>query len=231
MGQSSEEDVMKFITKHITCKFPSQSEDPVIHNLVKKYLLHGCRRYCLRTFISKSGKCSKACKFGFPRKITSKFILNDPVESILGRKSSCCQKKLYYIPRTEMEAKINDYNRYILEVWQGNMDIQFIGENSYSLIHYVTKYITKADKSHLSNGDFGFNVSAKSRCYQFAFRSLKQREVGAYEICDGFTQSKPYASSEHSVFIPLVQPQFRTKMLKPINVLENTDPEKKVYCN
>ena len=39
------------------------------------------------------------------------------------------------------------------------MDIQFISKNSFSLVSYITKYITKADKSHLSNEDFGIEDS------------------------------------------------------------------------
>ena len=66
IGQSSDEAVMKFITEHITCKLPSISENVEIRELVKKYLIHTCGRYCIRAIKSKKNKFTKAFRFGFP---------------------------------------------------------------------------------------------------------------------------------------------------------------------
>ena len=174
IGKSSDEAVMNFISKHITCELPSKSENIELHNLVNKYQTHGCRRYCLKSIKSKKGKFSKACRFGFPRRSTTKMILYDVIDSIVGRKSSHMKKRLYNLIRKLEEVWINDYNKLLLILWVGNMDIQFISENSYALADYITKYVTKADKSHLSNEDFGLNDSIISKLWQFALRSLKK---------------------------------------------------------
>lgn len=53
--------------------------------------------------------------------------------SIAGRKQ-LKHKRLYDLPRTKNEDNINDYNPVLLTAWEGNMDIQFIGEKSSLLI-------------------------------------------------------------------------------------------------
>ena len=97
VGQSSDEAVMKFISDHITCEFPSISENAELHNLVSSYQCHKCGNYCLKAKKSKKGTFCKSCRFGFPRRITSKLILYDVIESILGRKSSDFKKNDFTI--------------------------------------------------------------------------------------------------------------------------------------
>lgn len=41
---------------------------------------------------------------------------------------------------------INDYNPAMLLAWNGNIDIQFVGEKPAILNYYVTKYTTKSKK-------------------------------------------------------------------------------------
>ena len=133
--------------------------------------------------------------------ITSKMILNDVVEAIIGRKGSAFQKRLYYLTRSPAEKNINDYNPVLIKLWKGNMDIQFIGEDSYSLEQYITKYITKADKSHLSNADFGINDSNISQIWQFVLRTLRGREIGAYEAWDRWLLKELYECSGAFYFV------------------------------
>ena len=216
---------MKFISEHITCELPSKSENLELHNLVNKFQNHGCGNYCLRAIKSKKGKFCKACRFGFPRKITSKLILFDVIEAILGRKSSEFKKRLYHLCRKPEEARINDYNKLLLSLWQGNMDIQFISENSYSLVNYITKYVTKADKSHLSNDDFGIEDSIRRKLWKFAFSCLRTREMGAYEACDRWLVDRLYGCSDIFQFVSTVLPQFRTRIMKNFKDLENTSSE------
>ena len=151
-------------------------------------------------------------------------ILCDVVDSILGRRSSDLKKRLYNLCRTQKETRINDYNRLLLSLWQGNMDIQFISENSYSLVSYITKYVTKADKSHLSNNDFGLDDSIKSKLWKFAYLSLKCREIGAYEACDRWLVDELYEFSDTFTFVPTFLPQNRTRMMKDFKDLKEADP-------
>ena len=69
----------------------------------------------------------------------------NPVEECLKPR-----KKIYLLPRAEQEcSRMNDYNPLLLLLWQANMDIQFTAESSLTLDHYVTGYVTKAEKSNM----------------------------------------------------------------------------------
>ena len=103
------------------------------------------------------------------------------------------------------------------------MDIQFISENSYSLVGYITKYVTKADKSHLSNDDFGFDDSIKSKLWKYAYLSLKYREIGAYEACDRWLVDELYEFSDTFTFVPTFLPQNRTRIMKDFKDLKEAD--------
>ena len=110
--------------------------------------------------------------------------------------------RLYDLPRTAGERMINDYNAATLLVWQGNMDIQFIGEKSALLNWYITKYTTKAEKSH-SNAVFAEVTSTKSlasRLWNVALRSLSNRECGAMEVSDTLLGISLYETDTHTVF-------------------------------
>ena len=61
------------------------------------------------------------------------------------------KSKLYDLPQTDDEQNINDYNCIILTAWEGNMDIQFTGDNTRMLTFYITKYLNKAAKCELSD--------------------------------------------------------------------------------
>ena len=213
IGQSSDEAVMKFINDHITCKLPAQSENSALRELVEKNLQHKCGKYCKRSIKTKTGYIP-ACRFGFPRKVTTKLILNDVLVAILGRKSSGFHKRLYHLPRSTEEKTINDYNPVLLDIWKGNMDIQFIGEDSYSLEQYITKYITKADKSHLSKADFGLNDSILSKCWKFVFMILRSREIGAYEAWDRWLLDALYKCSDMFQFVSTVFLKHRSRTMK-----------------
>ena len=45
---------------------------------------------------------------------------------------------------------MNDYNPLLLLLLKANMDIQFVSESSLALAHYVTGYVTKAERSNIS---------------------------------------------------------------------------------
>jgi len=91
------------------------------------------------------------CRFGFPRPITKMLIMRDVVSSIAGRKQLKHRSTFYGLPRIDIEIDINDYNPIFLTAWEGNMDIQFIGEKSSFLTFYVTKYMNKAGNCELSD--------------------------------------------------------------------------------
>jgi len=80
--------------------------------------------------------------------LSMKIQLCSIVEEVAGRKCLKANSHLYDLPRKSNEVRINDYNPAILLAWEGNMNIQFIGEKSAILNWYCTQYTTKAEKSH-----------------------------------------------------------------------------------
>ena len=129
---------------------------------------------------------SKDCRFGFPRPQREKMYLRSVVEAVAGRKCLKANSCLYDLPRKRSEIRINDYNPAISLAWEGNMDIQYIGENSAVLNWYCTKYTTKPEKSHSVQvfDDIISTKSLASRLWNVALRSLSYRERGALEAAD-----------------------------------------------
>jgi len=80
------------------------------------------------------------CKFGFPRPEAEEARLNPVEESLKGR------NKIYTLSKS---TSVNDYNPFLLLLWQANIDIQFVSESSLALANYATGYVTKAEKSHM----------------------------------------------------------------------------------
>ena len=103
------------------------------------------------------------------------------------------------------------------------MDIQFIGEISYSLEQYITKYITKADKSHLTNDDFGFNESTISQIWHGIFMLLRSREIGAPEAWGRWLLNELYQCSETFVFVSTVYFKNRVRTMKSYTALQGAD--------
>ena len=50
---------------------------------------------------------------------------------------------------TESETRVNDYNPLLLLLWKATINIQFVAESSLALAHYVSGFITKAEKSSM----------------------------------------------------------------------------------
>ena len=83
IGENSNEEVVQFIAKYITCKIPVS---PILYDRVTKYQQHHCNRYCLRSKKSKHG-IRKVCRFGFPRPQTDKIYLCSVVEAAVPNNS------------------------------------------------------------------------------------------------------------------------------------------------
>ena len=179
IGKSNPKDVLAWIQERITCKIPDATLNPELHALVTKYQMHKCTDYCKCRRKLKSGFIT-TCRFGFPRDCTDIAVLN-PVEECLKSR-----KKIYCLPRSLQECRVNDYNPLILLLWKANMDIQFTAESSLTLAHYVTGYVTKAEKSNMQDvwQEVNANSSIYSKLWSFGIRSLRSRECGLYEASD-----------------------------------------------
>jgi hypothetical protein len=72
INQNTEEEVIAFIDKHITCSIPNDNDE--LKNLVQKFQFHKCTNSCKRQ-ISTKQKDKKnefvKCRYGYPRKVFS----------------------------------------------------------------------------------------------------------------------------------------------------------------
>ena len=94
--------------------------------------------------------------------------------------------KMYNLPRSPEEIRINNYNPLLLMLWKANMDLQYVGESSLAIAQYVTGYMTKAEKGNMQDlwQEVSSHSSIYSRLWSFGIRSLSSREVGLYEASD-----------------------------------------------
>ena len=232
IGRDSEDTILNFIGKYVSCKLPSPNEDPVMFGLVKKYQLHHCNSYCLRK--PKKGRGKARCKFSFPRAASLKPILHGVASSIASHKTGSYKKRLYEVERKHNERYINDYNPTLLYLWKGNVDIQFIGEESESLVEYISKYATKAPRSAISDFELdAIQVNSKSnfgKLFQLASKLMKDRELGAMEARNFLLSEKPVQTNTSFMFINTVYASKRKSVLKSKKDLESLpDNSKDIY--
>jgi hypothetical protein len=137
--------VLQWIQERITCHIPEEASNPELHRLVTKYQYHKCNNYCRHkkkvrsTFITH-------CRFGFPRRTRESANLLSVEECM-----KLSHRKIYNLPRSPEEIRINNYNPLLLMLWKANMDLQYIGESSLAIAQYVTGYVTKAERSNMQD--------------------------------------------------------------------------------
>ncbi|XP_065894145.1 uncharacterized protein [Dysidea avara] len=124
--------------------------------------------------------------------------------------------------------RINDYNPAMLLAWQGNMDIQFIGENSSVLNWYCTKYCTKPEKSHALQEFDDINKSTKSitsKLWNFAMKSISHRECGALEACDTLLGIPLFVTDPNTTIRWVDVNMVRSRRLKEKSIIEGLEGE------
>ena len=103
--------------------------------------------------------------------------LSNNVEDSLKSRS-----KVYHLQQAIGEERVNDYNPLLLYLWKAN------------LMHYVTGYITKAEKSHMQ--DISEQESLYKKLWSFRVRSLRSRECGLYKAGDILLGDHLYEKSD-----------------------------------
>ena len=220
--QDPEQEVLKWIQERITCRIPDEATNPELHHLVTKYQMHKCSTYCKRRRKFKGAFITR-CKFGFPRDESETAYLNDVDTCLKSR------KKIYCLSRGPHEIRVNDYNPLLLLLWRANIDIQFIAESSLALAHYVTGYVTKAERSNMQDvwQEVSSNRSIYSRLWSFGIRSLRSRECGLYEASDLLLGDHLCEKSDTVKWIDAALPHKRNRRLrnhKDLVKLRQTNP-------
>ena len=133
--------------------------------------------------------------------------------------------------------RVNDYNPILLLLWKANLDVQFVSENSLALAHYVTGYVTKAEKSHMHEiwDEISSKESLYSKLWSFGVRSLRSRECGLYEASDILLGDHLYEKSQTVQWICADQPHKRKRRLrnhgKLKELLENDPNSLNIFDN
>ena len=210
IGQDDPDKVLAWIEERITCHIPDKKCSPDLHRLVTRYQLHKCSSYCKRekkcgrhTFITR-------CRFAFPRPVCSTAKLNPVQDSLKSR------NRIYQLTRTDSEVRVNDYNPLLLLLWKANIDIQFVTESSLPLAHYVSGYVTKAERSNMQEiwQEVSENQGIYSRLWSFGIRSLRFRECGLYEASDLLLGDHLCAKSDTVKWLDVSIPHKRSRRLK-----------------
>ena len=230
IGKDDPQKIVSFIDERITCHIPNKESCPELHKLVTSKQLHNCSAYCRRKY--KSGRIFfQRCKFGFPRPVASCTKLKDVSANLKAHQKICDLK------RNEAEVRVNDYNPLLLLLWKANIDIQFVSESSLALAHYVTGYVTKAEKSNMQDiwQEISDNKSVYSRLFSFGVKCLCSRECGLYEASDLLLGDHLHEKSVTVQWVSVAMPKDRKRRLKKYSDLQQlaaTDPDSdNVYCD
>ena len=210
------EKVLDWIQERITCHILDENSSPELHRLVTRYQLHKCSKYCKRR--KRCGKTTfiTRCRFGFPRLVCDAAQLNPVQESLKSH------NRIYQLVRTGSETKVNDYNPLLLMLWKANIDIQFVAEASLALAHYVSGYVTKAERSNMQEiwRKVSDNKNINSRLWSFGIRSLRFRECGLYEASDLLPGDHLTEKSNTVKWVDVCMPHKRSRRLKNHKVLQ-----------
>ncbi|KAL5500548.1 hypothetical protein EMCRGX_G012130 [Ephydatia muelleri] len=107
--------------------------------------------------------------------------------------------------------------------------LQFTAESSLTLAHFVTGYVTKAEKSNMQEvwQVVNSNSSIYSKLWSFGVRSLRSRECGLYEASDLLLGDHLTEKSVTVKWVDAAMPQKRKRRLKSHKKLvefEKLDP-------
>ena len=143
----------------------------------------------------------------------------------LNQVSECLKskKRIYQLPRSELEVRVNDYSLLLLLLWKANIDIQFVAESSLALAHYVSGYVTKAERSNIQDiwQEVSEDKSIYSRLWPFGIRSVRSRECGLYEAGDLLLGDHLIKKSDTMKWVDVTMPYNRSRRLKDHRVLQD----------
>ena len=137
-------------------------------------------------------------------------VLNNVEDSLKSR------NKVYHLKQFIEEVRINDYNPLLLYLWKTNIDIQYVTDSSLAFAHYVTTYVTKAEKSHMQElwEDISEQETLYKKLWSFGVRSLHSREYGLYEAADILLGEHLYEKSDAVQWISVKIPHKRKVRIK-----------------
>ena len=134
----------------------------------------------------------------------------------------------YIVERKPNETNINNYNPTILKAWQANMDLQPVLD-TYACIMYIVSYVTKSERSmgellRAAKKD-SENLDIKIQLKKIGSTFLTHREVSAQEAVYRVLGLPMLACNVKRIFVPSDLPEDRVRLLKPLAILRELDPD------
>jgi hypothetical protein len=203
------EEGIAFIDNIISCRLPPVSEDPDMHELVKRNQNHRHTHTCYK-------KDSNNCRFAFPRQVCPKTrIISQTSDEFIRSGGRIC-----LLERRSEDKWINNYSPAILKLWDGNMDIQPCGTNE-GIAHYIAKYIAKSEPTTLDTSISEAIKTIRSeesniarRLFKICMRIMKERQVSACECAYRLCHLQMYGSTRNHVFLNTRKKEERYYVLK-----------------
>ena len=114
-------------------------------------------------------------------------------------------------------------------LWKANIDVQYVAESSLALAHYVTGYITKAEKSHMQEvwDEIEEHGPLYNRLWKFGLKALHSHECGLYEAADILLGEHLCEKSDNVQWVNVCKPDLRKVRIKryqELQQLAETDP-------
>lgn len=140
----------------------------------------------------------------------------------------CIKKPTIFIKRNPSQVLINPFNKIILPLWNGNMDLQVILD-SYSLAQYIINYISKCHKgvSKLLRDCLSKLNNEKSNLLSTMLKLgscfINAQEISAPEAVYSLASLKQSMCSEKCLFVNTGPKGQRTKLLKSKKELKLLD--------
>lgn len=136
-------------------------------------------------------RTNQSCRFGFPR----------------APSDNTNNGRFCNLRRTVEEGMVNNYNADLLELWEGNIDVQPCG-NVTAVSYYVTKYVSKCEP-HDSVDLIRETITRAKRqggtvwhlLFTVAMAILSQRLVSAPECAHRLCHLPLKMSSRKTVFV------------------------------
>lgn len=207
---------IQLIDKVCSCELPP--EDSNIHGLVKKCQTHHHMNTC-------HNNSSSICRFSFPRQECpeTKIVAHSSDDFIRSGVRICLLK------RRKQDQWINNYNPILLELWEGNMDIQPCGSNE-AIAFYIAKYMSKAEPTEIDS-DVARAIQQirqeesdiSKKLFKVCMRILKERQVSACECISRLCHLNMRQSSRLCVFLNTRKLEQRYTVLNLIRKDEQLD--------
>ncbi|CAF3792202.1 unnamed protein product [Rotaria sp. Silwood1] len=110
-GENSDDEVIQFIDKYITCQMPNERKDPFLHEIITKVQTHS------KSHSKSCKRRDKVCRFNFPKPISRRtFIVDRKFKEVNNNDNNDEDDEL-----NRMKTKIKEINVYLKEIEDKNI--------------------------------------------------------------------------------------------------------------